>query len=92
MLIGGGIALVLVIMFLVGAEKPNPEWPKLWMIKPLILVPLAGALGGGFYYFMSHALHQGGWQKILAVLLGLIGYIIALWLGTVLGFNGTYWN
>jgi hypothetical protein len=92
MLQGAGIALVLISIFLYGAGEPNPEWPKFWIVKPLVIVPIAGAMGGVFYYFMDHLRYQGGWIKALAVLLSLFGYVIALWLGTVLGLNGTMWN
>lgn len=92
MLQGAGIALTLIIFFLLGAGEPNPDWPKLWMIKPLIMVPLAGALGGVFYYNMDHLRYLGGWRKALAYALSLIVYIVVLWLGTVLGLNGTMWD
>ena len=92
MIYGGAIALVLIIIFLVGVDDPNPEWPKLWMVKPLIIVPLAGAMGGVFYYFMDHLRYVGGWKRPLGILLGLVGYLVALWLGTVLGLNGTLWD
>jgi hypothetical protein len=64
MLQGAAIALILIIIFLVGAGEPNPDWGKLWMIKPLVIVPLAGAMGGIFYYFMHHLRCEGGWRKI----------------------------
>jgi hypothetical protein len=92
MLQGAGIALVLITIFLLGAGEPNPGWGKLWMIRPLIIVPLAGAGGGIFYYLMDHLRYQGGWRKITANMLSLIVYIIGLWLGTVLGLDGTMWN
>jgi hypothetical protein len=92
MLLGAAFALIVITIFLLGVKDPNPAWGKLWMVKPLIMVPLAGAMGGLFYYFMGMVLNQGGWKKVLAIVLGLIGYIIALWLGTVLGLNGTLWD
>ena len=92
MLQGAGIALILIIVFLLGAGEPDPDWPRLWPIRPLIIVSLAGALGGVFYYFMDHLRHGGGWKNTLAIFLSLIGYLIVLWLGTVLGLDGTYWN
>lgn len=92
MLQGAAIALTLIIVFLVQAGEPHPDWPKLWMIKPLIIVPLAGAMGGVFYYYMDHLRYQGGWKKTLAIILSLIVYIIGLWLGIVLGLDGTLWN
>lgn len=92
MLQGAGIALILIITFLLSAGDPKHEWGKLWMIKPLVVVPSAGALGGAFYYFMDHLRGQGGWRMVLAVILSLIGHIILLWLGMVLGLNGTWWD
>jgi heme A synthase len=92
MLQGAGIALVLIAIFLFPIQNPNPEWGKWWMVKPLMMVPLAGAMGGLFSYFMDHLRCQGGWKKAAAFILGFIGYVVAVWLGTVLGLNGTLWN
>lgn len=92
MLQGAAIALSVISLFLLGAGEPNPEWPKLWMVKPLVIVPVAGALGGVFYYFMDHLRYQGGWKGVLAFALSLAGYSVALWLGTVLGLHGTMWD
>ena len=93
MLIGGAIALAIMTVFVAGVRNPNPAWGQLWYIKPLIMCTLAGAGGGLFFFFMNFVLgYQGGWSKIIAVVIGLIGFIIAIWLGSVLGLNGTLWN
>jgi hypothetical protein len=93
MLQGGGIALILIIFFLSGPiADPNPQWPELWFIRPLIIVPTAGAMGGIFYYYMDHLRCLGGWKQVLAIIFSVIGYIVALWLGTVWGLNGTMWH
>ncbi len=92
MLVGALIGLILISIFLLGAGNPKPEWGKLWMIRPLIIVPLAGAMGGAFNYLVSQQNFQRGWVKALAMLLSLIVFLIGLWLGTVLGLDGTYWN
>jgi len=92
MLIGGGIALLVISVFLLGVNHPNPAWGKLWMIRPLIITPLAGAMGGLFFYFMDKVLNQSGWKRVVTLILGVIGYIIALWMGTVLGLAGTLWH
>lgn len=89
--IGGGFALVLISIFLLGGT-PDPRWPRFWMLKPLIIVPLAGAAGGALIQLINRSIHQAGWKKVLANVLGAIAFIIMLWLGTVLGLNGTYWN
>jgi hypothetical protein len=92
MLQGAGIGFIVILFFLVGAGEPDPSWPKLWMIKPLLVVPSAGALGGLFYYNMDHLRSQGGWRTALAYILSLFVFLIVLWLGTVLGLNGTMWD
>ena len=92
MLQGAAIALLLITIFLFGAGEPDPGWSKLWIITPLLIVPLAGAMGGVFYYIMDYLRHQGGWKKALAIIMSLIVYIVGLWLGTVLGLDGTLWN
>ena len=92
MLQGAAIALVLIILFLVNVDEADPAWPKYWMAKPLIIVPMAGAMGGVFYYFLDDLRSQGGWRKTLAILLSILGYVVILWMGTVLGLDGTMWN
>jgi hypothetical protein len=92
MLQGALIALILIAVFLLSAGAPDPAWPKLWMLRPLIIVPLAGAGGGVFYYFMDHLRHRGGWKMVAANIISLLAYLIALWMGTVLGLDGTMWN
>ncbi|WP_394991687.1 potassium transporter KefB [Emticicia sp.] len=92
MFLGAGIGLILITIFLFGAGKPNPEWGKFWMIRPLIIVPFAGAMGGAFYYFMDYLRYRGSLKKIVAIILSIIVYIIGLWMGIVLGLDGTLWN
>ena len=90
-LIGAAIGLIAISFFVFGVDKPNPEWGKLWMIRPLLITPMAGALGGAFYYFMDYQSSRG-FNRTVAVILSLIVFIIGLWLGIVLGLAGTMWN
>ena len=93
MAIGAGIGLILITLMVTSVKEPRLEWGRLWMIRPLIIVTLAGAGGGLGTYFMEYFLgYQGGWKKMVAVVLSLLGFLIALWLGTVLGCAGTLWN
>ena len=89
---GAVIALSLIIMFFLSAGEPEPAWGKLWMIRPLLVVSLAGALGGLFYHLMGALRSRGGWVKAVAVIMGLAGYCIILWLGIVFGLKGTMWH
>jgi hypothetical protein len=91
MLVGAGIALLVISAFVFGVDNPKPEWGKLWMIRPLIVTPLAGALGGAFYAFMDYQSSRG-LNRTIAVILSLVVFLVVLWLGTVLGLAGTMWD
>lgn len=92
MFIGAAIAFALILSLLLSVDDPKPEWGKLWMLKPLLITPLAGAGGGAFFYYMTQIVKNNVWAKLIAVLVGLVGYVIAIWLGSVLGLNGTLWD
>ncbi|CAN5500422.1 hypothetical protein BH23BAC1_BH23BAC1_25050 [soil metagenome] len=88
---GAGIALLVIAFFVFGVDNPHPEWGKFWMIRPLIITPLAGAMGGAFYALMEYQSSRG-FNRTMAVFLAIVVYVIVLWLGTVLGLAGTMWN
>ncbi len=92
MLVGAAIGLAVVLFFLVQTDEPNPNWSKFWMIKPLIVVPFAGAMGGLLYSLMDRLRYQGGWKKITANMGSVLVFIVGLWMGLVFGFAGTLWN
>lgn len=91
MIVGAAIALLVISFFVFGVDQPHPDWGKFWMIRPLIITPLAGAMGGAFYAFMEYQISRG-FNRTLAILLSIVVYLIGLWLGTVLGLAGTMWN
>ncbi|SFC72070.1 potassium transporter KefB [Spirosoma endophyticum] len=92
MAIGAGIGLILISLFLLSVREPNPGWGKLWMIRPLLIVPLAGAIGGLCTYFISHFQKQFGINKAIAIIVSVLVCLIGLWIGFVLGLDGTLWN
>lgn len=92
MLTGAAIGLLLISLFLISAGEPDPAWGNFWRIKPLFMVPFAGAMGGLCNYFIVHYHRQLGLHKAIAVILSVIVFIVGLWMGTVLGLNGTYWD
>jgi predicted secreted Zn-dependent protease len=92
MLIGAVIAFLSIALFLLPIQDPNPEWGKFWMVKPFILVTLAGAVGGAIFHFIAKMGPQTGWKKAIAVIASVLIYIIGLWIGTVLGLDGTLWD
>ncbi|GAB4006018.1 hypothetical protein GCM10028808_07110 [Spirosoma migulaei] len=92
MVVGAGIGLVLISIFLLGVREPNPAWGTLWMIRPLLIVPLAGAVGGLCNYVILHFHNQIGVNKSIAVIVSVLVGSIGLWLGIVLGLAGTLWH
>ena len=89
--IGGIVGFVAIAIFLFPIDNPELAWGKFWMAKPVLIVTLAGMVGGTFYHLITAALSIG-WKKILGIVLGSLIYIFGLWIGTVLGLNGTLWN
>jgi uncharacterized protein YacL len=92
MLLGAIIGLILISSLLYSVKNPNPDWGTLWFIRPLITVPLAGALGSLFFYLKDFIASQSIWKRILVMPISLIAFIVALWVGIVLGLDGTLWN
>lgn len=92
MLIGGVIGLLAISFFLITAGEGNPAWGKFWRIRPLIVVPFAGAMGGLCNYYIVNLYKQVGINKTVAMILSAIIFIIGLWLGIVLGLDGTLWD
>jgi FtsH-binding integral membrane protein len=92
MLMGAGLGLLVISLFVFAAENPPAYWGKFWMIRPLIITPLAGAGAGLVHYLVNSLQARNGWQKALSILFIVLQYLVALWLGTVLGLAGTMWN
>lgn len=92
MLQAAAVALFLIAAFLLSADYVNPEWSKYWMVKPLILTPMVASLGGVLYYYLDNLRTGSAKMQIIATVLGLLGFVFFLWMGFVLGLNGTFWN
>src|SRR5689334_17804190 len=92
MLTGTIIGLIIISFFIFRVPYPKSEWGELWRVRPLIVTPLAGAMCGACYHMLNSLLYQPGWRKMLAVGIGVVIYIIGLWMGIVLGLVGTLWN
>ena len=91
-LTGAAFGLALITLFLAGVQHPDPVWGKLWMIRPLLVVTMAGALGGFINYMLLHYHQKLGIHKVVAVVLSALIYVVGLWLGSVLGLAGTLWD
>lgn len=88
---GAGIAAILVVLFLSFGGEPNSLYLQgsiRWMILPLIMVPIAGALGGVVFFVLDHMRYEGGAMKALANLISFLIYLFLLLMSFVLGMNG----
>lgn len=92
MLAGGAIGLAIISLFVFGIDTPDPAWGKFWRIRPLLITPLAGATGGACNYFITRYYRIAGMNKILAMILSAIIFLVGLWLGIILGLDGTLWD
>ena len=92
MLLGAGFALLAISFFVFGVDNVLVEWGKFWMIRPLIITPLAGATGGAVYHLLDRLRAKGNINGSVALILSLIIYVVGLWMGIVLGLAGTMWN
>lgn len=90
-LIGGGIGLAVISVFVFGAGNPNPGWGAYWQIKPLLLTPIIAAIGGVCAYLVANLKTQG-FLKVLSIIAAVVGFVMAVWIGVVLGLNGTMWD
>ncbi len=88
---GAAIGFIFMGVFLMGAEG-EPAWGEYWKVRPMIVAPIAGAMGGVFFFLMEYVGREGGWKKVFCYLVGVMGFIIALWMGIVLGLDGTLWD
>ena len=92
LIIGAGIGFFVIAWFVFGVDEPHPDWPANWRIRPLIVTPIAAAFGAAFSYVTDDLRREGGWKSFAAIVLSLFVFIVALWMGIVLGLDGTMWN
>ncbi len=90
--LGAVIGLIIISSFLFSVDEPDPSWGRFWMIRPLIIVPLAGAFGILSFYLKDFIRPKNNLITVLVYLFSIVAFIIALWLGSVLGLDGTLWD
>lgn len=90
--IGAVIGLTVIVTFLLQVHNPRPEWPEYWMVKPLLIVPIAGSAGDICFHLLRSLRHKGGLASVAGYALSLLIYLVGIWMGIVLGLDGTLWN
>lgn len=89
---GAGIGLALISVFLSNVTDTDPAWGAYWMIRPFVIVPFAGAMGGLCNYFILHYHKRFGVHKAIAIIISFIVAVVGVWLGIVLGLDSTLWD
>lgn len=86
----GASAPFSILLFIILTKE---EVMELWMLVPLILIPMGGAVGGIFFYLMGFIWFPKGNQKLIAIIFSTILYFIAIWISSILAFNFTgHWD
>ena len=92
MLPGAMIGLVVISLFVFTVDSPDPGWGKFWRIRPLIITPLAAAFGFLAFSLKDFIHPQGNTYKAIVFLASLAIFVFVLWMGVVLGLDGTLWD
>jgi hypothetical protein len=90
--IGAVIGMAIICYFVFNVDHPDPAWGEYWRVRPLIVEPLAGAMGGVLIYLVNHLRTQNKMLIAFATIASYLGFVIAIWMGIVAGLHGTMWN
>ncbi|MCH7402839.1 hypothetical protein ACFOUP_17065 [Belliella kenyensis] len=86
----GAIIPILYLCFIILTKEETFE---MWMLYPLIIIPIGGGLGAIFFYNMTFIWFREGVKRMFAFLLSAIVYGVMLWGFAVLAFAITgHWN
>ncbi len=92
LLLGAGINLIINVLFITDLDTTNSAWSPFWMVKPLTLGPLITGLGAMLAFYVVKFLINQNISKYISYFSFVAIFIISIWLGIVLGFNGTLWD
>lgn len=90
---GGWVAgLGLISLFVFGINDPAPEWGSYWQVRPLLLTPVIAGTGAGFAYLLFNRGGGSAGRKLLFTVLAASSFLFCLWIGVILGLDGTLWD
>lgn len=92
LILGYLIGLGIISSFVFTVNTPDPAWGQNWWMRPLVITPLATACGSLAFFLVDFVKPQNIFGKIICYLLSSFAFVISLWLGIVLGLDGTLWN
>lgn len=90
--IGAAIGVILISIFLLKATNADPAWGRYWRIRPVVLMTFAGGMGGLCNYLIFRFHKEFGVPTFIAAIIGALVFFVGLWMGFVLGLDGTYWD
>lgn len=80
--------LCLIALFVFSVQDPDSEWGNYWRVRPLLLTPLVAGMGAMAAYFI----YRKGAGRILFTVLAAGAFLFSLWIGIILGLDGTLWD
>ncbi len=92
MAIGALLGFALISLFIFPIKDPDPAWGSYWRVRPLIITPLVAAFGFLSFYLKEYILPKTDAGKIVVFLISTVAFLVALWMGIILGLDGTLWN
>ena len=90
--IGALFGFGFISLFVFGADNVDPSWGKYWQIRPLIVTPLFGAIGSLAFYLRDIFPTKSVLSGTLILVASTIVFIMTIWVGLVLGLDGTMWD
>ncbi|PRY88915.1 hypothetical protein [Mongoliibacter ruber] len=88
-IIGGSLPLAFLLFIILTKE----EYFETWMIYPMTIIPLGGALGGAIFFLLVFHRYRVGTKKVFAIIFSIIIYLVSLWISAIIAFNFTgHWD
>ncbi|MCB0649222.1 MAG: hypothetical protein KDC49_21270 [Saprospiraceae bacterium] len=92
MIFGFIIGLIVISALVFSVNDPDPAWGDYWRVRPLIVTPIITAFGMCSFFLKDLLCPKETALKITVFILSVLGFIFSLWIGTILGLDGTLWN
>ena len=89
---GAVIALILISLLIFSVNTPKPEWGQHWYIRPLIVTPFITSIGGIALYLFNLKDFKSKILNLILLIMSILIFFFFLWIGTILGLDGTLWN
>lgn len=86
------IGLGLIALFVFSVKEPDPLWGSYWRVRPLLLTPLIAGAGAVFAYFLYRRGLGSALHKAIFTILAAAAFLFSLWIGIILGLDGTLWD